>query len=249
MPDDDNGINGGMMYYSLSDELRPFLPIAGFDDFAPAPEDETQKARNNIFFETRPSNYPLGGADTNPLEAGNMVQRGIRYAGGLDPLPYVYPGGLLTVGVSDPFGSRPSLPSRSTMRAVATDANTRAAVQMRLTSQSVGDVMIDRHRHHFDAFHKMLASDPAWRNANQSAAAVDTTPDDNNTMPLLRPSMEWQNHEQETSSAIKNVHYLPAQYDVKQPLDKDLVGRRSLSSAAARRDPLWNPFQRGNFTV
>jgi hypothetical protein len=244
--DDERGEDS---YYSVSDELRAFLPIAGFRDFTPAPGAEVQKARNQVFFDSRAYNYPLGGPDVNPLEAGNVIQRGIRYAGGVDALPVVYPGALLTPGVAHNYGTRQTVPGGKSLRDRARDASAQHAMSSRLTCETRYSRLLAAHAPNTAAMVALLASDPAWKNANQSASSVDTTYQDNNTQPLLAHKTEWNVTGQKPMYAITNDHLLPAQASVVQPFSKDPVGRRITLAPAERTDPLYNPYQRGDFTT
>lgn len=84
-----------------TDELRPFLPIAGAADVELGPGDNQQKKRTEaLFSDYKPPNWPLGSTD-NALHLHNLILKGIHWLSPLDSIPPVLQGGSLTQGVHE----------------------------------------------------------------------------------------------------------------------------------------------------
>lgn len=78
--------------------LRPFLPIAGAEDVLPPAGSDELKKENLALFDYKPSQWPLGDEESNPLLLNNAINLGIRFSGKLWDLPSVHPGGTLDQG-------------------------------------------------------------------------------------------------------------------------------------------------------
>ena len=89
--------NGGNADDKIN-ELRPFLPIAGAEDVMPPAGSDQLKRENLVLFDFKPPGWVLGDAESNPLVLSNLIDQGIRWAGKLNDLPSVHPGGSLTQG-------------------------------------------------------------------------------------------------------------------------------------------------------
>jgi hypothetical protein len=120
-----------------TDELRPFLAVAGASNVELAPGDNQQKKRTEaLFADYKPPNWPLGATD-NLLHLHNLILKGIHWMSPLDAIPPVLQGGSLLQGVHE-YSDYVPAPSSDELDFLA------IAKQMRYKLEKTGERIIWR---------------------------------------------------------------------------------------------------------